>query len=302
MYQTKPPAFYADVAALATAVIILITFLSLPFIGGIPALAILTLGSGVSGGADSGVWLFMLIFIPLAALAAGISAAVSLGASHLSRTLSWVSLAAGAVMLLVLLLLLAQMANAIGLFGSALSPAGTPAGTGFSFALTLTSIGYWLIFFGALTLIGLVFVSRDIPALAPNPVQFVAVPPPPMSAPPQPAPLPPLPAAPQSRPRRQPLANAWLVPVYDGSETYQLNRGETRIGRARARNDIILNSPRVSREHCLIREYENNQFVIFEIAARQPIYVNSRPISSKQVLHQDDLIMLGDVTLRFVRG
>lgn len=103
-------------------------------------------------------------------------------------------------------------------------------------------------------------------------------------------------AAPPPPPK--PKAQAWLVSS-DG-HTYQLNLGETSIGRSSS-NDIQLSGDTtVSRQHVKVQE-QNGHFKLVDLAAKNNTRVNGHIVRQPVLLEQDDDIQLGDNThLRLV--
>ncbi|MBC8509693.1 MAG: FHA domain-containing protein [Chloroflexi bacterium] len=124
--------------------------------------------------------------------------------------------------------------------------------------------------------------------------QFVPPPPPPRPGvgvgQPEVAPLPPRP--------KKPKAHAWLVSG-DG-RSYQLNQGDTTLGRA-ARNDIQLGGDTtLSKRHAKIVE-QNSHFRFHDLGSTNGCKVNGRRVRQPVLLAPDDEIQLGDNTiLRFV--
>jgi len=104
-------------------------------------------------------------------------------------------------------------------------------------------------------------------------------------------------ALPPERPIQRPRASAWLVNE-DGDGNYQLNLGDTRLGRG-SPNDIALADPAVSREHALIRE-ANGGFTLFDRASAYGTYVNEQRVTGPVLLQHGDVIRLGDTILRLV--
>jgi len=98
---------------------------------------------------------------------------------------------------------------------------------------------------------------------------------------------------------RRRLANAWLVEQYNGVEagTHQLLEGETRIGRKRDLNDVVIASPRVSRQQAIIRQ-QGNKFYIHEAGSEQMIYVNGRSVRGKLEIRHNDVIRFGHIEER----
>jgi len=102
------------------------------------------------------------------------------------------------------------------------------------------------------------------------------------------------PAAPP--PPLKPKTQAWLVE--SGGRSYQLNQGDTRIGR-RKDNDIVFTDTAVSREHVLIRE-ERNHFTLYDRGAKSGTLVNGQRVERPLLLDHGDEIVIGDTRLRFV--
>jgi hypothetical protein len=124
--------------------------------------------------------------------------------------------------------------------------------------------------------------------------QVVTPPPPPTYEHVREVPPPPPPPPPPSKPK----ANAWLVDER-ANRTYQLNQGDTRVGRSKQANDIVFTDKAVSREHMLIRE-ERGHFTIYDRGARSGTYVNGRRLEGPMLLAHDDVIKVGDTRLRFI--
>lgn len=104
-------------------------------------------------------------------------------------------------------------------------------------------------------------------------------------------------ALPPARPIQRPLTSAWLVDE-DGTGSYQLNLGDTRLGRG-AGNDVALADPAISREHALIRE-EKGRFTIYDRASAYGTFVNEQRVAGPVLLQQGDMIRLGDTSLRLI--
>jgi hypothetical protein len=128
----------------------------------------------------------------------------------------------------------------------------------------------------------------------------VLSPPPPQPMafnPPQPMPQPrqrpePIPEAAPPQPRKT-KAQAWLV-NRDG-RSYQLNCGETILGRS-AQNDIqITGDPTVGRQHAKILEH-NGRFKIVDLGTKNYTRVNNHILREPMLLEQDDEIQCGDNT------
>lgn len=96
----------------------------------------------------------------------------------------------------------------------------------------------------------------------------------------------------------KPKVAAWLVDERT-NRNYQLNQGDTRIGRGRQNNDIVITDKAVSREHMLIRE-QGGHFTIYDRASSTGTFVNGSRIEGSLLLEPDDVIEIGDTKLRFV--
>lgn len=289
--------FYVDVGILVTGLIILVAFLAFPFIGlaglgGLTPLQIVSLSNLANEPLDATIslWPIFMIAIAICALLASIAAGIALGKRNLSRVISYGVMALGAVVFLILLVFLFQLA----------STNNTVLGdtNGLSVALSVMGFGYWLIFLGSIVLIIQVFFGRvSTPAIASS--VPMSSPPPPMSQvmrPPQRM----SPPMPQAQAPARAYVNAWLINLAS-DQSYQLFQGDTRIGRSRERNDVVLSSPSISREHLIIRQ-EGQHYVAYGTGSRVPPYINGQALQGKQVLNSNDEIVLGDMRLRFIRN
>jgi hypothetical protein len=134
--------------------------------------------------------------------------------------------------------------------------------------------------------------ARLAAAAAPVGGRYVAPPPSPLPAPvvPQAGPAP-APAAPK--------APAWLVA--DTGRQYQLNAGDTLIGRG-SQNDIRLTGDTsVSRQHAKIVMDTNGRFRLYDLGSTAGTRLNGRLLRQPELLEPDDEIQLGDgARLRFI--
>ncbi len=92
---------------------------------------------------------------------------------------------------------------------------------------------------------------------------------------------------------------AWLA-VKSGArrgKQFGLTSGKNTVGRDGTRCDIILDDPKVSREHARV-QYENGRFVIYDLASLSGTFVNKRRVQ-RQTLIDNDEIGLGKTTLIF---
>lgn len=153
-------------------------------------------------------------------------------------------------------------------------------------------------------LIGVVYLwaSRTRPQVQPievpiEPMTIQEEPePPPVSPPPVPKKPDPTRVRPQKR--ECPKVNAWLIDVRDEARRHQLCQGQTSVGR-RADNDIVFTDLTVSNAHMKIVQ-EGNQFILHDMGSSAGTLVNGYPVVDGHALRNGDVLLLGDVQLRFV--
>ncbi|HKJ27344.1 MAG TPA: FHA domain-containing protein [Anaerolineales bacterium] len=92
-----------------------------------------------------------------------------------------------------------------------------------------------------------------------------------------------------------PTPNAYLIV---SSEVFQIHGELTNIGR-KLDNHIVLNDPRISRNHVQIRVVDG-QFILLDLNSTGGTMVNGRKIS-KSVLYSGDAISLAGVDIKFVQ-
>lgn len=78
---------------------------------------------------------------------------------------------------------------------------------------------------------------------------------------------------------------------------YDLNSPVVGLGRA-SNNNIVLDSPQVSREHATIK-LEQDNFRIFDLGSSNGTFVNDQKVIEPIVLQDGDLVRLGDLILIF---
>jgi hypothetical protein len=130
--------------------------------------------------------------------------------------------------------------------------------------------------------------NRDIPP-APQPISFN---PPESIQRPRPHPEPP--PEPASYEPRKPKAQAWLV-SRDG-RNYQLNQGETLLGRSSTNDIQIAGDSTVGRQHAKILE-QNGRFKIVDLGTKNYTRVNGHILREPMLLEPDDEIQCGDNTV-----
>lgn len=95
--------------------------------------------------------------------------------------------------------------------------------------------------------------------------------------------------------REEILPNAYLIV---SSEVFQINGELTNIGR-KLDNHIVLNDPRVSRNHAQIRVVDG-QYILLDLNSTGGTMVNGKKIS-KSVLYSGDAISLAGMEIKFVQ-
>ena len=82
------------------------------------------------------------------------------------------------------------------------------------------------------------------------------------------------------------------------SEVYKINGALTNMGR-KLDNHIVLNDPRVSRNHAQIRMVDNH-YILLDLNSTGGTMVNGKKIS-KSVLYSGDSISLAGLVIKFVQ-
>lgn len=80
---------------------------------------------------------------------------------------------------------------------------------------------------------------------------------------------------------------------------YFIKLGYNTIGR-RLDNQIVIPSafPDVSRRHCVLVVHHTGEAEIFDLGSLNGTYLNSKQINSAQPLRSDDILTLGDISLK----
>ena len=84
--------------------------------------------------------------------------------------------------------------------------------------------------------------------------------------------------------------------IVDGIKFYPLVKAVINIGR-RLENDLVIDDPRVSRNHAQLRAIEGN-YVLFDLSSTGGTFVNGSPVN-ETILYPNDTISLGGVKLTF---
>ena len=84
--------------------------------------------------------------------------------------------------------------------------------------------------------------------------------------------------------------------VIEGTKYYPLARAVVNIGR-RLENDLVLDDPRVSRNHAQLQAIEGH-YVLFDLSSTGGTFVNGIRIT-QTIIYPNDTVSLGGVTLTF---
>ena len=90
---------------------------------------------------------------------------------------------------------------------------------------------------------------------------------------------------------------AYLVVQDESKKRYAITRTTWRIGRGKD-NEMVLNDSSVSRRHAEIHRDKGDLFTIYDLDSMNGVYINNNKVS-KSLLHEGDIIEIGDINLRF---
>lgn len=90
---------------------------------------------------------------------------------------------------------------------------------------------------------------------------------------------------------------AYLVVQDETKKCYSITRTTWRIGRGKD-NEMTLNDNSVSRRHAEIHRDKGDKFTIYDLDSLNGVYVNNEKVS-KHILHEGDIIEVGDINFRF---
>ena len=82
-----------------------------------------------------------------------------------------------------------------------------------------------------------------------------------------------------------------------GTHAFPLDANLLSIGRG-LNNDIVLEDPRISRQHAQIR-FKSRRFLLSDQGSTNGTYVNGTPVTTEQVLRNGDVVSLGGLELVF---
>jgi pSer/pThr/pTyr-binding forkhead associated (FHA) protein len=83
----------------------------------------------------------------------------------------------------------------------------------------------------------------------------------------------------------------------EGPHAFPLGLNLVTIGRG-LNNDLIVEDPRVSRQHSQIR-YKSRRFFIGDLGSTNGTYVNGTQVTTDQVLHDGDTVSFGGLEMHF---
>ncbi|HEY0602977.1 MAG TPA: DUF3662 and FHA domain-containing protein [Herpetosiphonaceae bacterium] len=88
-----------------------------------------------------------------------------------------------------------------------------------------------------------------------------------------------------------------VMQTASGAHVFPIEANMITIGRG-LNNDIILEDPRISRQHAQLR-YKSRRFLIADNGSTNGTYVNGTPVTTEQVLRDGDIVSLGGLELIF---
>lgn len=98
--------------------------------------------------------------------------------------------------------------------------------------------------------------------------------------------------------QRQPgMSGELVLQTVSGPHVFPLDVNLVTIGRG-LNNDIVLEDPRISRQHAQIR-FRSRRFLIADLGSTNGTYVNGASVSTEQVLRDGDIVSLGGLELTF---
>jgi hypothetical protein len=90
---------------------------------------------------------------------------------------------------------------------------------------------------------------------------------------------------------------AYLILQDESKTRYPIMKTSWRIGRG-SDNELVLEDNSVSRRHAEIHRDKGDVFTIYDLDSLNGVFINDNKVS-KQVLHEGDIIEIGDIVLRF---
>ena len=90
---------------------------------------------------------------------------------------------------------------------------------------------------------------------------------------------------------------AYLILQDESKKRYPILKTSWRIGRG-SDNEMVLQDNSVSRRHAEIHRDKSDVFTLYDLDSLNGVFVNDNKVT-KQVLHEGDIIEIGDIVLRF---
>lgn len=96
---------------------------------------------------------------------------------------------------------------------------------------------------------------------------------------------------------QQQMTAQLVLDTPEGPHAFPLGLNLVTIGRG-LNNDLIVEDPRVSRQHSQIR-YKSRRFFIGDLGSTNGTYVNGTQVTTDQVLHDGDTVSFGGLEMHF---
>lgn len=92
-----------------------------------------------------------------------------------------------------------------------------------------------------------------------------------------------------------------LIASVEGVEIkhVHLRKDRTTLGR-RPYNDIVLNNPLVSGEHCVFELHGLADVYVEDLGSTNGTYLNGKMIKARQLLHDGDVLMIGNFRVQYL--
>ncbi len=88
-----------------------------------------------------------------------------------------------------------------------------------------------------------------------------------------------------------------MLETADGPHAFPLELDLMTVGRG-LNNDLIVEDPRVSRQHAQLR-YRSRRYFIGDLGSTNGTYVNGTQVTTDQVLRDGDTVSFGGLEMRF---
>jgi hypothetical protein len=96
---------------------------------------------------------------------------------------------------------------------------------------------------------------------------------------------------------RAPVTAQLVLDTPDGPHAFPLTTNVMTVGRG-LNNDLIVEDPRVSRQHAQLR-FKSRRYFIGDLGSTNGTYVNGTQVTVDQVLHDGDTVSFGGLEMRF---